>query len=399
MIKVLSSSNKTSSWVLDPGVPEDGNGTSFDNPFVWQLHSSNNNMNFDYIAPNSGEYRYVLLKLNSGVTYNGQIAAKTGPITYVLYSQSDSNTVIGTFSYYDSQSFSFSVNQTGLYIFKCGSEFYMQGDTETLTLNPAPEIISGEPSWKKVSIETSKGLDEIGYLNKYQDIYDANIIYFGLWDNTSNTKFYLNFSQEDVSKGNQTPYSINPYSITWDSENNPVFDGSSYLSIPNFDKNIFGSGSEWTIDFWMKLSSSYSSWNNILVQTNNSNGDNYLNESIGLGINSAPSLCFYYAARNCGLGNDSTKIYQDNLIPEQWYHIAVDKYKLEDNWHITYYVNGINVTDIILTKEILPYQSHDVSFSGINDDSGRRFRGTICKPRISNIALFKGNNFDLKSRV
>lgn len=177
MIKVLSSSNKTSSWVLDPGVPEDGNGTSFDNPFVWQLHSSNNNMNFDYIAPNIGEYRYVLLKLNSGVTYNGQIAAKTGPITYVLYSQSDSNTVIGTFSYYDSQSFSFSVNQTGLYIFKCGSEFYTQGDTETLTLNPAPEIISGEPSWKKVSIETSKGLDEIGYLNKYQDIDQANIKY------------------------------------------------------------------------------------------------------------------------------------------------------------------------------------------------------------------------------
>lgn len=403
MIKVIKNSTNLSTWYLDPGVPTDGDGKSFDNPFVWQLHSSNDNKNFDYTAPEYGNYVYVLLKLTSGTTYNGNIVAHTGPITYQLYDNDDPNTVLKTFSYYDSTSFSFSVDKTGFYIFKCGQEFYSSGSTETLTLNPSPDIITGESSWKKKEgLAKGEGWNKkTGKVLKYRNIESAGIKYFGLWDNTKNTKFYLNFTQQDIAKGNDNPYAPNLSSITWDEENNPVFNtsGSSYLSIPNFDKNIFGSGKEWTFDFWMKLSSNYSSWNNILVQTNNSNGDNYLNESIGLGINSTPSLCFYYAARNCGLKTDGVKIYQDNLIPEQWYHIAVDKYIIDGVWHITYYVNGTVATDISLTKEITPYQSHDVSFGGVNDDSGRRFRGTLCKLRITDIALFKGNNFTIKNRI
>lgn len=398
MIKVLKSSNILNTWYLSSGIPDDGDGTSFETPLVWQLHSSDSNQNFNYTTPVYGNYVYVLLNLTGNITYSGTIVANTGPISYMLYSQSDSNTVLQTFSYYDSTTFSFSVAETGLYIFKCGEEFYVDNSTETLILTPAPNIMSSESIWKKLSIKLSTGLDEIGHMIKYQDIEDANIIYNALWSNTKNTKFYLNFTQTDISS---ELYTINYSSITWDTEIDPIFNdsGTSYFSIPDFDKTVFGSGSEWTIDFWFNLSSSYSSWNNLLVQTNNSNGDNYLDESLGLGINSTPSLCFYYAATNCGLGSSGEAIFNTNLVSNQWYHVAIDKYLKDSLWHLTYYVNGISVKDILLTKEILPFQSHDVSFGGINDDSGRRFRGTLCRPRITSIALFKGNDFTLDNRI
>lgn len=66
MIKVLNSSNNLSTWYLDPGVPADGNGTSFNNPLVWQLHSSDGNKNFNYTTPEYGNFVYVLLQLTAG---------------------------------------------------------------------------------------------------------------------------------------------------------------------------------------------------------------------------------------------------------------------------------------------------------------------------------------------
>ena len=206
MIKVIKNSTNLSTWYLDPGVPTDGDGKSFDNPFVWQLHSSNDNKNFDYTAPEYGNYVYVLLKLTSGTTYNGNIVAHTGPITYQLYDNDDQNTVLKTFSYYDSTSFSFSVDKTGLYIFKCGEEFYNNGSTETLTLNPSPDIISGEAVWKKKEgLAKGEGWNKkTGKMFKYRNIENAGIKYNdyinGLlyWD--SNTASSISSFDDAVNK-------------------------------------------------------------------------------------------------------------------------------------------------------------------------------------------------------
>lgn len=224
----------------------------------------------------------------------------------------------------------------------------------------------------------------------------------GVWRNNKYTKFYLNQTRNDISIGNTTPITFIESNISWDSQNNMVCNdnGSSYIVLQNFDSNVFAAGSQWTIDMWFKLSSNANNYeyNNLVCQTNNSSGNNYLDESIGLGIRYM-KLTRYYFAENC-IDSTSAPTLDVSLEKNRWYHTAVEKMLINNIWHLFYYLDGNIVCDLPLKKEILPFKSHSVSLpSGSSDDNGRRFRGLICRPRISSTAIFGGKNFVVGDRI
>ena len=210
--------------------------------------------------------------------------------------------------------------------------------------------------------------------------------------------FYLDGrSQADAALGAPVPNGFTLSAVTFDSDNHLVFDdnGSGCLELPDFDTAVFGSGREWTMDCYIRLSANSATYNNLWGQTNNSFGDNYLDESIGLGIHDF-KLRTYYAAARCGL--PESRVLSDTLIKGQWYFVAVDKYEREGNWHLCYYLDGAILHDCTLTKEILPWTSLKPCFFCSNDDSGRRFRGTVARPRISACALYRGQPFNVRRK-
>jgi len=146
MIRVIKPSTYSSVWYLDPGVPPDGDGLSFESPILWQLHSSNDGTRCSFTTP-SASYFYIMAKLLAGVTYTLTIGSQTGPTTYDLFADGNDGTVIQSMSAYDNSVHTFTVPATGVYIFRA-TEFYSSGSTEYFDIVQAPEIITGEASWK-----------------------------------------------------------------------------------------------------------------------------------------------------------------------------------------------------------------------------------------------------------
>lgn len=179
MIKVIKPSPYNSVWYLDPGVPPDGTGASFDDPILFQLHSTENNTRCTYTSPNA-RYFYILMRLEASTSYTLYIGSKTGPIRYDLFKQSDDSTVLQPFEYYNSTQHTFTVNETGNYIFR-GTNYYNTNSEEYFTMNPAPALISGEASWKVDKTRVQPGVwDENGVLTGYRDIHSADIGIFNL---------------------------------------------------------------------------------------------------------------------------------------------------------------------------------------------------------------------------
>ncbi len=176
MIKVIKPSPYNTVWYLDPGVPPDGSGSSFDDPIVWQLHSESNNTILNQVVT-SGSQLYILTKLQAGVTYSYTIQAYLGPCAYDIYKKSDSSTIVASFEYYNSSSGTFTIPETGEYIIHSKGTFYNDG-TEQLTITPAPDLISGETQWVRDKTRVQPGLwDANGVLNEFRDLGEAGIAY------------------------------------------------------------------------------------------------------------------------------------------------------------------------------------------------------------------------------
>lgn len=176
MIKVIKPSPYNTVWYLDPGVPPDGSGSSFDDPIVWQLHSESNNTILNQVVT-SGSQLYILTKLQAGVTYSYTIQAHLGPCAYDIYKKSDSSTIVASFEYYNSSSGTFTIPETGEYIIHSKGTFYNSG-TEQLTITPAPDLISGETQWVRDKTRVQPGLwDANGVLNEFRDLGEAEIAY------------------------------------------------------------------------------------------------------------------------------------------------------------------------------------------------------------------------------
>lgn len=178
MIKVIKPSPYNTVWYLDPGVPPDGSGSSFDDPILFQLHSTDNNTKCTYTSPASGvQYFYILVRLEASTSYTLYIGSRTGPIAYSLFKQSDDSTVLQTFEYYSSTQHTFTVQETGNYIFR-GTNYYNNNSEEYFTINPAPALISGEASWMVDKTRVQPGLwDANGVLNEFRDLGEAEIAY------------------------------------------------------------------------------------------------------------------------------------------------------------------------------------------------------------------------------
>lgn len=214
MIKVIKPSPYNTVWYLDPGVPPDGSGSSFDDPIVWQLHSESNNTNLNQVVT-SGSQLYILTKLQAGVTYSYSIQAYLGPCAYDIYKKSDSSTIVASFEYSNSLSGTFTVPETGEYIIHSKGTFYNSG-TEHLIITPAPDLISGETQWVRDKTRVQPGLwDANGVLNEFRDLGEAEIAYStfpdvpkdGLWayyplvknaNDVSGNKRHLNESGSPV---------------------------------------------------------------------------------------------------------------------------------------------------------------------------------------------------------
>lgn len=176
MIKVIKPSPYNTVWYLDPGVPPDGSGSSFDDPIVWQLHSESNNTILNQVVT-SGSTLYILTKLQAGVTYSYMIQAHLGPCAYDIYKKNDSSTIVASFEYYNSSSGTFTIPETGEYIIHSKGTFYNSG-TEQLTITPAPDLISGETQWVRDKTRVQPGLwDANGVLNEFRDLGEAEIAY------------------------------------------------------------------------------------------------------------------------------------------------------------------------------------------------------------------------------
>ena len=241
MIKVIKPSPYNSVWYLDPGVPPDGTGSSFEDPILFQLHSTENNTKCTYTSPASGvQYFYILVRLEASISYTLQIGSNTGPIEYSMFKQSDDSTVLQTFDYYSSTQHTFTVQETGNYIFR-GTRYYMNNSEEYFSINPAPTIISGEASWKIDKRRIQPGVwDENGVLTGYRDLHSAEVGFFdipkvpqdGLWAYYPLTRDYKDYS------GNKRNLNLNGTLATDDKNGTTGFSKTNNLYITNFVSGI-----------------------------------------------------------------------------------------------------------------------------------------------------------------
>ena len=239
MIKVIKPSPYDSVWYLDPGVPPDGTGYSFDDPILFQLHSTENNTRCTYTSPNS-QYFYILMRLEANTSYELHIGSNTGPIEYSMFKQSDDSTVLQTFDYYYAGQHIFTVTETGNYIFR-GTRYYVANSEEYFTITPAPTIISGEASWKVDKSRIQPGVwDENGVLTGYRDLHSAEVGFFnlpkvpqdGLWAYYPLTKDYKDYS------GNKRNLNLNGTLATDEKNGTTGFSKTNNLYITNFVSGI-----------------------------------------------------------------------------------------------------------------------------------------------------------------
>lgn len=235
MIKVIKPSPYNTVWYLDPGVPPDGSGSSFDDPILFQLHSTDNNTKCTYTSPNA-QYFYILMRLEASTSYTLYIGSNTGPITYDLFKQSDDSTVLQTFEYYSSTQHTFTVTETGNYIFR-GKNYYIHNSEEYFTINPAPTLISGDASWKVDKSRVQPGVwDGNGVLTGYRDLHSAEVGISnlpkvpqeGLWAYYPLTKDYKDYS------GNKRNLNLNGTLATDNKNGTTGFSKTNNLYITDF---------------------------------------------------------------------------------------------------------------------------------------------------------------------
>lgn len=234
MIKVIKPSPYNTVWYLDPGVPPDGSGSSFDNPILFQLHSTDNNTKCTYTSPPSGQqYFYILMRLEASTSYTLYIGSNTGPITYNLFKQSDDSTILQTFEYYKH---TFTVTETGNYIFR-GTNYYNHNSEEYFTINPAPTLISGDASWMVDKTRVQPGVwDDNGVLTGYRDLHSAEVGISnfpkvpqeGLWAYYPLTRDYKDYS------GNKRNLNLNGTLATDNKNGTTGFSKTNNLYITDF---------------------------------------------------------------------------------------------------------------------------------------------------------------------
>lgn len=274
MIHVIKPSPYNSVWKLDPGVPTDGTGASFDDPIVWQLHqASDDPTKCIYTAPNT-EYFYILLRLEANVAYTIYIAAMTGPILYALFKQSDRNTKLEEFNYYSNPYHTFTVNESGNYILR-GNNYYSIGEQEDVRIDPAPSLIGGdEEKWVVDKSRIQSGVwDENGILTGFRDFHTAEIDvtsmpkvpFDGLWAYYPLVKDFKDYS------GNQRNLTVTGELTI--SKNNGVtgFNGSNYMSVSDYVSGI----NPRSICMWFKFIGTDSIERTMFCQGFNTSGSNF----------------------------------------------------------------------------------------------------------------------------
>lgn len=180
MIRVLNNSSDLSTWYYKPAVV-DGDGTQ-SSPFNWLEQSTDGGTSIECNIKNSGDHNWYILSLTGGTTYNFTSYSSSYPVSIRIYLQSNPSAVLVDRQYTGSgsESFSFTPDASDLYLFEMYSDPNACSSctgTSPATISPKPNEITAEGGYEKKKIELSGGIDDFGYLNKYQDIDQANIKY------------------------------------------------------------------------------------------------------------------------------------------------------------------------------------------------------------------------------
>lgn len=255
MIKVISNSDSLSTWYLDPGVTS-GDGTTKEAPIVWSEEATENGTKLTYpIKQNSGYESsrvYILVTLKAGTSYSFYMNSSYGPMNGELFKQTDLNTVIGNYYYYDTNTIN--VSEDGNYILGIWYSFSYDV-TDYLTLTPAPETTVGEAGWKKKTglVDGSGWNLKTGKLFKYRSIEmaeikfndfpkDGLILYYNMDDENSTCVDTVNGYNMTIQAGSGLTYGNDgKFGKCWEST------GYSYLkcnTAPNITDNF-------SINLWM----------------------------------------------------------------------------------------------------------------------------------------------------
>lgn len=255
MIKVLNSSNNLSTWYYKPAF-SNGDGTK-DNPFNWLEESTDGGTSINCNLVNSGDHNWYVFSLTGGTTYNFTSYSNSYPVSIRIYLQSDPDTVLADRQYTGSgsSSFSFVPSTSDLYLFEMYSDPNACSSctgTSPATISPIPNEISSEGGYEKKLIDMSTGIDDIGYLNKYQDIEDANIMFK---ENTNDkySKLYISFENDiyDSAEGNSSPMTLNATNVSIENGFG-IFNNSQINCTAN---NFDFTSDTFTIDFYINFSS------------------------------------------------------------------------------------------------------------------------------------------------
>ena len=179
MIRLLNNSSDLSTWYYKPAVV-DGDGTQ-SYPFNWLEQSTDGGTSIECNIKNSGDHNWYILSLTGGTTYNFTSYSSSYPVSIRIYLQSNPSAVLVDRQYTGSgsESFSFTPDASDLYLFEMYSDPNACSSctgTSPATISPKPNEITAEGGYEKKKIELSGGIDDFGYLNKYQDLDSSNLI-------------------------------------------------------------------------------------------------------------------------------------------------------------------------------------------------------------------------------
>lgn len=229
-----------------------------------------------------------------------------------------------------------------------------------------------------------------GYILGYNESADRG--------NSANVKLLLQNALTDSAYGNESPAAITQQGVTLTSDKTLQFDGNgSYVNavLPN---EIFATGSEWTIDGWVKMTANSSEWNYILTD----NYGDWGSRSIGLTWNSEDNVLEQDTGGYVASVIKSPNWPNDKIAcaANTWHFIAVEKQKTSTGWALNYYLNGSLWLQVEFTGEFVPFDStNPFRFGGWTSDGGREFKGEANRIRVTAGARYGGKAFTVPDRA
>lgn len=310
MIRVLNSSNINKSWVFDTG-----DGTE-NNPYYWEYVCDESKTGVSgTVSPTNNQYYKFLLKSGTTYTFRYNKDGTWDGDMRISFVDSEGNWIKQDWDNDPVEQFDYTPSKDETCLLRIQPYSSYSGNFK-YSISPAPEFHTNLNLWKKKKITLSDGIDDIGYLNKYQDIEDANIMFK---ENTNDkySKLYISFENDiyDSAEGNSSPMTLNATNVSIENGFG-IFSGSQIncnASNFNFQSDMF------TVDFYINFSSlpTSDSWSgtSTIFAAYDSEGSTYQN-ALRFGNN---NINFQYEDNNWIISTPMI------MSINKWYYFALVK--------------------------------------------------------------------------